>query len=399
MKIPLLFVIAAIYLIGATFSSVSCAQEANAGSLSPSPAVTQTAAAPADQSPARTLIAALQAQRDLLPIAGTDSQKEQRNILDKEIAALDQADATTEPSASPSRHDEIGSGSIGAIFAAVLVVSVVTLLGGLAWKKASEAAVINAKDDAYARVRLALAVTLGAMTFIVLVSVVMLLFAGINAALPPWGAQKTQLFFEMGKWILGAVLPVVGAWVGGVLAYYFGKDNFNAGVQSTTDLVKQLTPQQKLASRKAGESGLTIGNIKPLRQLGPAESLGSVDLQGWQDPKLKFGGQERLPILDAIGCPLACLHYSTLANYLVGLKDAEKQDATAMTLGELMKRLPWDANSSIATVWPGDDLSGVQTKLNDSKSCADVFVTADGTKTKPAQRWITDQDIVAVANM
>src|ERR1700730_8315375 len=51
--------------------------------------------------------------------------------------------------------------------------------------------------------------------------------------------------------VMNSVLPLLGTWVGTILAYYFSKENFEAATQSVTALAKQLTPQQKLQSTPA----------------------------------------------------------------------------------------------------------------------------------------------------
>jgi hypothetical protein len=48
--------------------------------------------------------------------------------------------------------------------------------------------------------------------------------------------------------VLNAVLPLFGTWVGTVLAYYFARENFEAASNSTSQLVSQLTPDEKLRS-------------------------------------------------------------------------------------------------------------------------------------------------------
>jgi hypothetical protein len=53
---------------------------------------------------------------------------------------------------------------------------------------------------------------------------------------------------DAGTRVLGSVLPLLGTWVGTVLAYYFSKENFEAATKSVTELAKQITPQEKLKS-------------------------------------------------------------------------------------------------------------------------------------------------------
>lgn len=46
--------------------------------------------------------------------------------------------------------------------------------------------------------------------------------------------------------ILTTVLPVIGTWVGTVLAFYFSKENLESATRSITAIVGQLTPSDKL---------------------------------------------------------------------------------------------------------------------------------------------------------
>lgn len=43
--------------------------------------------------------------------------------------------------------------------------------------------------------------------------------------------------------VFNSLLPLIGAWVGTVLAFYFGKDNFEAASNQYKDLITQLTPE------------------------------------------------------------------------------------------------------------------------------------------------------------
>ena len=40
--------------------------------------------------------------------------------------------------------------------------------------------------------------------------------------------------------VLSTVLPVIGTWIGTILAFYFGKENFETAAKSVGDLAKQV---------------------------------------------------------------------------------------------------------------------------------------------------------------
>ena len=61
--------------------------------------------------------------------------------------------------------------------------------------------------------------------------------------------------------MLGVLLPVIGAWVGTVLAFYFGQVNFEAASRSAANLVRQLSPREKLQAEPAGHAMMKIGDV------------------------------------------------------------------------------------------------------------------------------------------
>ena len=347
-----------------------------------------------EQEPIRLLINELKRQRNAIPNPGTEAQEKLRDALAQQIAALEKAYAELmkQPKPPPEKKTEPEIGGYGITLIVVMLILVVGGVGGgvYVWTKSNANAA--QEDDGVARVRLAKLVTLGAMSFIVVVSVVTLLFAGINAVIPPSDEKKVQIFFDIAKWILGAVLPVVAAWVGTVMAFYFGKENFKAGTEHAEKMMKFLSPQEKLESKKASESGMEVSNAA-VHSLAAGATLYSVLLSVLGNAFMRNGvTYERLPILDPNGAPMACLHSSTLLRFLLG-----KPIPNTLTLGDLITGLSWDPAKSITTVQPTDTLTRVQALMKDNKECKDVFVTSDGTRTKPATRWITNDDILKVA--
>jgi len=339
-----------------------------------------------DQNPILTLIGELKNRLDEFPADGNESQKEQRTVIQAKIKKLETLDTV---------GDAASLWWIGVVALVLVFIALIMAFLHL-WKDTSNSSKSDADDDGVARVRLAKLVTLGAIAFIFSVSGLTLLFAGIKAALTP-GTEDMKLFFEIAKWILATVLPVVAAWVGGVMAYYFGKENFRAGAENAEKLVRELkqTPQQKLEALKASESGMEIDKAAVYR-LPASVKLEKVKLTEIKKAFVKDGKTyERLPILDNEGCIQACLHMATLTKYTGGLTDADKDDEAKMMLG----KLSWEPKQSFNTVSPMDNLIRVQTIINATKECKDVFVTADGTKSKRAERWITNDDITKITNI
>ena len=87
--------------------------------------------------------------------------------------------------------------------------------------------------DALFRSKLARTLTMGAMVFLVIVASVTLIGAGIYSATAKGegvdAEKRATFFFDIAKYLFATILPVVAGWVGTVLAFYYGKENFEAG--------------------------------------------------------------------------------------------------------------------------------------------------------------------------
>jgi hypothetical protein len=158
--------------------------------------------------------------------------------------------------------------------------------------------------------------------------------------------------------------------------------DFRAGAEKLVRDLKQ-TPQQKLEALKAGESGLEIDKAAFYR-IPIGDKLDDANLTVLEKAFDKDGKTyERLPILDDKGYVQACLHISTLTKYFA---IAKKESANEMILGGLVRKLKWKPENNFGTVSPTDKLNRAKDIINATNECKDVFVTADGTKSKRADR-------------
>ena len=287
----------------------------------------------------------------------------------------------------------------------LLVFIVLLGLMYLGWKKLNPGAPqgTEANNDALFRSQLARSVTFGALTFIVVAAAIILLAAGINAAIRP-DKENTTLFFDISKWVLGVILPVVAAWVGTVMAFYFGKENFEAASKSVRDMAKAMTSQDKLAAT-------------PVRVLGTAKEamiiLPLTTSDGAEAAKTKLdvvenaftkGGftYERLPVLFSTGAPYILLHRSALNDFLRQMIKKDKtKDAKDYTLADLFAGdgTPWVPANSFVAVGPEATAAQAKEKMEKVKGCADVFVTVDGTAQGGVSRWLTNVDLLKAAEV
>lgn len=244
------------------------------------------------------------------------------------------------------------------------------------------------------RGELAKKLTTYALLFVGGIAVLTIGCAGIDAILNP-GQDKTAFFFEVAKYILATTLPVVAGWVGTVLAFYYGRENFDAGTKSVTTAAQALTSKEKLAGTVIGTLGKAISevNVLPLDtteiSVAKATDLGTVK-DAFKDKKEPDKMYERLPILLKGDLPFMVLHRSTLNAFLI---EKGGQDPKGFKLQDLFDTVNYLPNDSFVVVGPNATAAQAKEEMEKIAHCSDVFVTTDGKKTGAVTRWITNVDL------
>ena len=157
------------------------------------------------------------------------------------------------------------------------------------------------------RGRLAQAVTTWALIAIALLGIAIIAIAGYNTSIPSTNVEARREFLDAAKYVFASTLPVVAAWVGTVMAFYFGKENFKAATDSVSQIARQLTSQEKLGQTNVQEIGKAMEAVAPLR-FDQNDKLESVTLDKLEEKmRAKEPPFERLPILSAKGAAInAC---------------------------------------------------------------------------------------------
>ncbi len=188
--------------------------------------------------------------------------------------------------------------------------------------------------------------------------------------------------------ILTVVLPLLGTWVGTVLAYYFSKENFEAATKSVTELAKQITPQEKLQSTAV--SAKMIPKEKMFLKRLPEDKIA---LTQTLDELKKEGKGNRIPVLTQTDYPRYAIHRSMIDRYLADKARLAKGDLNKLTLNDLLKEeasLRELFEHSFAIVKETDTLATAKEAMDRIPNCQDVFVTTGGTKDEVVKGWITN---------
>lgn len=230
------------------------------------------------------------------------------------------------------------------------------------------------------------------VTYFALGATTVLGFTAILVALFTTGTDLEKRFNYV-KDVLTILLPLIGTWVGTVLAFYFSKENFTAAAQQTANLVRQLTPEQRLQSIPVDEVMIDMLSDKTVKlpltaDRGPEKLKLIADIV---DAILEKEQRNRLPIVDQAGKVLYVLHRSYIDKFLV----RRAQDPTTPIANVTLKDLLADKDlqsvfQAFATVGRDARLIAVKQAMDGNTNCSDAFMTEDGTKGSRAIGWVTN---------
>ncbi len=187
--------------------------------------------------------------------------------------------------------------------------------------------------------------------------------------------------------ILSTVLPLVGTWVGTVIAYYFSKENLESATRSVTQLAQQLSPQERLKSTSVTSVMIPLANINRPAQNDDVTQLLTAIIQ---NPIQQYN-VNRVPILTDNDLPKYVIHKSTIDSF----QAQNPANIETSTLNDLLNdpKLGTIIRDSIFVVPENATLADAKEKMDRTANCQDVFVTKDGTYNSPVLGWITNVDL------
>jgi len=204
--------------------------------------------------------------------------------------------------------------------------------------------------------------------------------------------QYTQV-----KDILSMLLPMVAAWVGTVLAFYFSRENYAVAAQFNKDVLDRTLDQrlQSIPVNSIMISIATADNRFALRTPAAQVKLKS-DVLGTTADKT---GRNRILILDDAGIMKYVAHRSIIDKFVAEQAFAGKAvaDLTLENLVTTQDYASWI--SSFGAVDANSTLAAVKAKMDADPKCSDVIVTQDGQKTSPAVGWITNVQVAEKAKL
>jgi hypothetical protein len=195
------------------------------------------------------------------------------------------------------------------------------------------------------------------------------------------------------KDILTMLLPLIGTWVGTVMAFYFSKDNFKAAAESTRDLYKEIkTSEEKLKTIRVGDIMIKFETMTKLI-LDKKENLIKLkaDIIDAIMDKDKNNPVNRLPVLADNLFPKYIIHRSLFDKFFVKMAMASKK-IEDLTLADMSGDPDFSdlLTKSFGTIRADSNLADAKHMVDNVTTCQDVFVTETGESNSKVIGWITN---------
>jgi hypothetical protein len=203
---------------------------------------------------------------------------------------------------------------------------------------------------------------------------------------------KSEDRAETTRLVFASITPLLGTWVGAVIAYYFSSANLRAGSETALAAVSAaggLTPETPVTQVMT-----PLSRIHPVQRVDDdtaARALKLTELYG----TMKDAGRGRVPILNMSDVPLYVVHEQDIDEYS-GSKPANEAVASknlpdTATVGLLIEEFA--SQLRFAVVKETATLADARSALNAVDGAKDVFITADGTTSSAVKGWLTNSDL------
>lgn len=195
---------------------------------------------------------------------------------------------------------------------------------------------------------------------------------------------------EMARLVFASILPLLGTWVGTVLAFYFARENLAAATASTAALVG-LQPDTPVTQVMIPMSRMIV------EQAPTGTAPDDISLSSLYQ-KMTTSKVSRLPILDSSGAVRYVIQQSTIGTFASSVNPPTAPANLTQTIQNLA------SDPQLGPMIRALGFVDVQAVVGDARKlmrsiphCHDIFVTQSGLATDPVTGWLTNTDLASVA--
>lgn len=200
--------------------------------------------------------------------------------------------------------------------------------------------------------------------------------------------RESDDFIEIAKYIFASVIPIIATWVGTVLAFYFGAENFKmASEQMTRVLDKDLIDDIPVKNMMIALNTIVYKIIDD----GDEKNHTIADCVKFLDSVRK----DRLPIFSPNLIPRYIIHKSSFNAYLADKAEGIKETLTLEDFLEEEGKKTYSHKGSKGFIMAASNelLENLIDRIKNHDGCQDVFVSEKGEPNTKVLGWVTDSHI------
>ena len=199
------------------------------------------------------------------------------------------------------------------------------------------------------------------------------------------------------------LLPLWGTWIGTVLAFYFGKANFEAATKSYQDVIKTMSPEEKIAKLKVKDVMLPTKDILYLDYDSESPKLINDILKYPQ-----FEPYNRFAVFDKNKVVKYMIHRSTFYQFIYMKYNEQKlqgaaPDTDSLTLSDLLscpdEKIKNTLTRGLGFIALDANLLDAKRVIDATDECQNVFVTENAKPSEPVLGLITNNRIFGYAKV
>ena len=185
--------------------------------------------------------------------------------------------------------------------------------------------------------------------------------------------------------VFNVVLPVFASWVGTILAFYYGRENFESASQEIRKMADKISPEERAKALVTAA----------MRAFSTTEHFAIPAGKSEQDIKLselksKFSDTiTRLPVTDADKKPKYMIHQSSVNSYIASGGKLEHTLKEFITTQE-GAGIEFGLDRGFVVVSEQSTLAEAKGKMEEKAPCQDIFITRGGTPDEPLTGWLSN---------
>jgi len=200
--------------------------------------------------------------------------------------------------------------------------------------------------------------------------------------------------------LLQTLIPLWSTWVGTVLAFYFGKNNFDAATKSYQEVIEKLSPHEKMAQLLVKDYMVTLNELVYLAYDEEKDNK-IYDILKYKH----FEPYNRFAVLDNQGVAKYIINRSLFNQFISSRIDENLniEEIKSLTLEYFLENCCETTKhileNSFAVVSINATLLEAKLKMEAKFDCVNVFITKTGASNEKVEGLITNNIILKESNV